>query len=60
MFEKFVIAIMLIVAISWLVNLYKFCSCDFSSETPIKAEIVHGIGLVPAVSVVTAWLDVGK
>ena len=49
------IAIMLVIGISWCVNLYKFTQCDF--EPSWKGEIIHGIGLIPVVSVVTAWSD---
>ncbi|MDK9709202.1 MAG: hypothetical protein OEL83_19335 [Desulforhopalus sp.] len=39
-------------------NFIKLISCDF--EAPYKAEIIHGIGIVPAVGGITGWLDFGK
>ena len=42
----------------WGSNLYKFASCDF--EAPYKAEIIHGIGLVPVVGIFTGYMDFGK
>lgn len=46
------------VAVSWGTDLYKLIDCDF--EPSYKAEVIHGIGLIPLVSCVTAWVDVGK
>jgi hypothetical protein len=41
------------VAACWIVNLVKLCRCDF--EAPYKEEVLHLIGLIPGVSIVTAW-----
>jgi len=39
---------------AWIVNIIKFVECDFSG--PIwKEEIIHGIGLIPGVSMITCW-----
>lgn len=51
-----IIALWIFVAVSWFTNLFKLTECDF--EAPFKCEAVHGIGLIPVVSVVTAWIDV--
>lgn len=45
----------LIVFGSWAGNIYKLASCDF--EAPYKSEIIHTIGLLPGVSLVTVWFD---
>lgn len=39
----------------WVLNLIKFCQCDF--DAPWKSEIIHGIGVfLPPTSIVTVWL----
>lgn len=48
--------ILLIIVSSWIVNLNKFIDCDFVA--PYKREIVHGVGLVPVISIGTAWITV--
>lgn len=44
----------------WIVNMIKLTRCDFVA--PYKCEVVHGIGVVPPVALVTAWFgtDEGK
>ena len=37
----------------WIWNLTKFIDSDF--DMPIKNEIVHGIGLIPPIALVTCW-----
>lgn len=37
----------------WIVNIVKLVNCDF--EAPYKQEIIHAIGLIPGVSIVTCW-----
>lgn len=44
-----------LIAISWVVNLVKLTDCDFKAD--YKCEVLHGVGLVPAVALVTAWFD---
>ncbi len=58
MFQVVIIIIALIGCIGWVKNLIKLAECDF--EAPYKAEIIHGVGLIPPVGAVTGWLDVGK
>ncbi len=48
----------IIMCTGWVKNVIKLSNCDF--EAPYKAEIVHGVGLVPYVGMVTGWLEVGK
>jgi len=50
----FVIVLYLYTIVAWLVNLVKLLNCDFSG--PIwKEEVVHIIGLIPGVSMITCW-----
>lgn len=42
------------VLIAWIVNIVKLLNCDF--EGPVwKEEIIHAIGLIPGVSMITCW-----
>lgn len=43
----------LVIAVSWIANLVKLTDCDFKAD--YKCEVLHGVGLVPAVSVITVW-----
>lgn len=52
------LVVVIFIAVSWIVNINKLIDCDF--EAPYKAEVIHSIGLVPIISVVTAWVDVGR
>jgi len=36
----------LILAIGWIINLVKFCKCDF--EAPYKAEVIRGVSIFVA------------
>lgn len=47
--------IWLVIIGSWIGNAYKLFHCDF--EPSYKGEIIHGIGLVPVLSVFTVWND---
>lgn len=40
---------------SWIGNVYKLLDCNF--EPSYKGEIIHGIGLVPVLSLFTVWND---
>ncbi len=40
---------------SWVGNLFKLIDCDF--EPSYKEEVIHGIGIIPVVSLVTVWYD---
>ena len=50
----FLFALWTIVPISWLVNLYKLLTCDFVA--PYREEFIHAFGLIPFVSIITAWM----
>lgn len=52
------VLILLVVGTGWIKNLVKLTDCDF--EAPYKAEVIHLVGIVPPVGMVTGWLDVGK
>lgn len=49
------IAILLIIGTGWIMNILKLVDCDF--EKPYKCEILHGIGLVPPIGMVTGWIN---
>ena len=52
------LVIALVVGVGWVKNIIKLADCDF--EAPCKAEVVHAVGLIPPVGMITGWLDVGK
>lgn len=56
----FIVAIVLIVVIGtgWVKNIIKLSDCDF--KEPYKAEVIHGLGLIPPIGMVTGWMDIGK
>lgn len=39
--------------VSWGINFMKLTNCDFKSD--YKCEAIHGVGLIPAFSLVTVW-----
>ena len=52
------ILIVLVVGTGWVKNIIKLADCDF--EAPYKAEVIHVVGLVPPVGMITGWMNVGK
>ena len=52
------IVILIVIGTGWVKNLVKLSECDF--EAPYKCEVVHGVGLIPPVGMVTGWLNVGN
>jgi hypothetical protein len=60
--KKFFFGVFMIVCLAltlgWVLNVYKFFSCDF--EAPYKAEIIYGIGIVTPISGITGYLDFGE
>lgn len=52
------VTVVLIIGTGWVKNIIKLSDCDF--EAPYKCEVVHGIGIVPPVGMITGWLDMGK
>lgn len=48
--------ILIIAAIPYVWNGYKFINCDFKSD--YKCEVIHGAGVfVPPASWITVWFD---
>lgn len=51
------LAVLLIGTIGWIMNIVKFCRCDF--DRPIKAEVCRGIGIiVPPVGAIEGFLTI--
>jgi hypothetical protein len=50
--------IVLVVGVGWVKNIIKLSNCDF--EAPYKCEVIHAVGIIPPVGMITGWLDVGK
>lgn len=50
--------VIFVVAVGWVMNIVKLANCDF--EAPYKCEVIHTVGLIPPVGMITGWLDVGK
>lgn len=48
-------ALILMLVISWTVNLNKLIDCDFAA--PYKCEIVHIVGIVPVFAPVAVWFS---
>ncbi|NOR27672.1 MAG: hypothetical protein GQ540_03975 [Lutibacter sp.] len=48
----------IVVGTGWVMNINKLSKCDF--KEPYKAEIIHSIGIIPLVGMVTGWMDIGK
>ena len=49
------IVILIIIGVGWVKNLIKLSDCDF--EAPYKCEVVHAVGIIPPVGMVTGWLN---
>lgn len=49
----FQIGLALAIGTAWCVNLYKLTQCDFTA--PYKGEVIHGVGIIPPVALVTVW-----
>ena len=48
--------LLIIVALPWVWNCYKFAHCDFESD--FNCEVIHGIGVfAPPAAYVTVWFD---
>lgn len=56
--EIIVVLFMLFAAAGWVKNLIKLADCDF--EPSYKAEVIHGVGLIPVVGIFTGWMDFGR
>ena len=51
------VVVVLVVGTGWVKNLIKLSECDF--KAPYKAEVIHALGIIPPVGMITGWLDVG-
>jgi len=40
---------------AWIGNIYRLAQCDFAA--PYKGEILHFLGIIPPVAIVTVWFD---
>lgn len=54
----FVSMLIISVIFCWIVNFVKLAECDF--KAPYKCEVVHGLGVVPQLSIFTVWFDSDK
>jgi hypothetical protein len=54
----FPLVIVLVVGTGWVKNIIKLADCDF--QAPYKAEVIHAIGIIPPVGMITGWLDLGQ
>lgn len=54
-FTAVIIAVNVFSAVAWIGNGYKLIKCDWDNSGSWKGEIVHGIGLVPYLSLITVW-----
>lgn len=51
------VAIWVLCIYGWFANLYKLTQCNF--DTPLKAEVIRGIGVViPPVGIVIGYMDI--
>lgn len=51
-----ILAVWLVVIVSWVNNVVDFVDCDFKED--YRCEMLHGIGMsVPPTSIVTAWFE---
>ena len=55
---RYMLLIIVFVGVGWVKNLIKLSECDF--EPSYKAEVIHTIGIIPVVGMITGWLDLGK
>ncbi len=55
--ELIPLILIILILVGWVKNIIKLSDCDF--EAPYTAEIIHTLGLIPPVGMVTGWIDVG-
>ena len=56
-YVSLILVVWLILALGWILNLVKFCECDF--KAPYKAEVIRGVGiLVAPVGIVVGWITI--
>lgn len=51
-----ILLIIVLMVVGWVKNVVKLSNCDF--DAPYKCEIIHGVGVIPMVGVVTGWLTI--
>ena len=55
---KIQLVLLLIIGTGWVKNIIKLSDCDF--EPSYKAEVIHLVGLIPPIGMVTGWMNPGK
>ena len=53
-----VLAFVVFVIVAWPYNMYKLTECDFESD--YKCEVMHGLGVIPALAPFTVWVGTDK
>jgi hypothetical protein len=48
--------LVVLLGVGWMMNCYKFTQLDFKS--PVKAEVLRGIGLFPPIGAVMGWISI--
>jgi len=48
------VLILILGGIGWCMNVYKITQLDF--ESPYKAEVLRGIGVIPPVGAIEGWM----
>ena len=58
--KSLIIMIVVIVLglVGYVKNIIALSNCDF--DAPYKCEVVHGLGILPPVGVITGWIDCGR
>jgi len=49
------VCVALSILVTWSLNVYRFCVCDF--KAPYKGEIIHGAGIITPTFIGTAWVN---
>ena len=57
-FQLVILVIWLLAIVGYVLNIVKLVQCDFKS--PYKAEVIHGVGVITPISIVTGYLNLGK
>ena len=52
------VVFLLVMGTGWVKNVVKLSECDF--KAPYKAEVIHAVGIIPPIGMVTGWLNPGK
>lgn len=55
----FYLAFVTFVFLCWVGNVMKLTDCDFKGGegTDVRCEVIHGIGVLGPISMVTVWFD---